>query len=64
MAIKRKSRVKIKSVVARTKRLKAGFIGSWALNGNEIIPCSMDYLLPHLLRECGKPPYDITIEVR
>jgi hypothetical protein len=56
-------RPKIKSVVLRTKRLgKPGFVGAWAHRG--FLTSDLGHLLEYALEKCGKPPYDITIEVR
>lgn len=55
---------KIKSVVVKGKRLPSKHLGSWALNDNHINPKELTWMLPYILEVCGKPPYNLIIEVR
>ena len=54
---------KIKSVVVKGKRLPAGYIGTWALQ-SRLRRNDLKWILPYILESCGKPPYNLTIEVR
>lgn len=56
---------KVKAVVLRTKRLKgSGFVGCWAHNGGTVTEEDAAMLLKYAIQNCGKPPYDITVEIR
>lgn len=54
----------IKSVVFKGKRLPSKHLGSWAFNDHHINPKELTWMLPYVIEICGKPPYNLTIEVR